>query len=366
MKVSKCIVHAIRIRSKERLTKPRYHWLDYADQKFGKQLVYDIKCLLKILILYIPFPIFWALFDQQSSSWTFQATQMDGYVSSKFTIKPDQIQVLNPLLALVFIPLFNFVVYPVLEKVGIKTPLRKMILGMTLCGVAFVASGFLEMALQKSYAEMPQKGEGQLRVFNGQSCGYRIQTDLENGTNFELPLTSMWSEKHVAVPSKTRSIQYKLIPDGERANCPLELTSGKFKLNEMTANSFFLTSTGVLVPYNDSPQRSDTSLPRIRLLMTSEYALDNVTTEATGIVKTDVVFHSTDASTKMSKFFSDIHKTYEIDPGTYLVWINGTRVGAAEFKQGGAYTIVINRSGPNHYVSSNLSERKHFSDDSTT
>lgn len=166
--VFKCIVHAIKTRSKERFTKPRYHWLDYSEQKYGRQLVSDVKGLLKILVLYIPLPIFWALFDQQSSRWTFQATQMDGHVSEDFSIKPDQMQVLNPFIVVFCIPLFGFVIYPALEKIGIKTHLQKMTLGMALCGAAFVVSGFLELRLQQTYARLPGATEAQIRIFNGQ------------------------------------------------------------------------------------------------------------------------------------------------------------------------------------------------------
>jgi dipeptide/tripeptide permease len=34
----------------------------------------------------------------------------------KFTIQPDQVQALNPILILVFIPIFETIVYPVFAK----------------------------------------------------------------------------------------------------------------------------------------------------------------------------------------------------------------------------------------------------------
>lgn len=44
-------------------------------------------------MLYAPMPIFWALFDQTGSRWTFQADKMNGDIGF-YTIKPDQIQML--------------------------------------------------------------------------------------------------------------------------------------------------------------------------------------------------------------------------------------------------------------------------------
>lgn len=48
-------------RSKEK----RKHWLDHADDKYDKNLIEDVKSLLRVLVLFIPLPVFWALFDQQ-------------------------------------------------------------------------------------------------------------------------------------------------------------------------------------------------------------------------------------------------------------------------------------------------------------
>lgn len=101
----------------------REHWLDYAESSYGHNLIDDVKSLMKILVLYIPLPFFWALQDQQGSRWTFQATRMNGEVGL-FTIKPDQMQVINPLLIILFIPLWDLFVYPMLAKIGIKRPLQ--------------------------------------------------------------------------------------------------------------------------------------------------------------------------------------------------------------------------------------------------
>ena len=38
--------------------------MDYAREKYDKFLVEDVKILLKVLVLYLPLPVFWALFDQ--------------------------------------------------------------------------------------------------------------------------------------------------------------------------------------------------------------------------------------------------------------------------------------------------------------
>ena len=52
----------------------------------------------------------------QGSRWTLQAVRMNGQLGS-ISIKPDQMQALNPILILVCIPLFEIIVYPIAAKV---------------------------------------------------------------------------------------------------------------------------------------------------------------------------------------------------------------------------------------------------------
>jgi len=95
-----------------------------------------IFALGKLVPLFVFIAVFWSLYDQTGSSWVLQAEQMD----LKFmgiTWLESQIQAVNPILILVFIPLFTFVVYPMLDRVFPLTPLRKIGTGMFLMAVSF-------------------------------------------------------------------------------------------------------------------------------------------------------------------------------------------------------------------------------------
>ena len=46
--------------------------MDVSKKEFGHELVEDVKVMLRVLVLFIPVPIWWALFDQTGSRWTFQ------------------------------------------------------------------------------------------------------------------------------------------------------------------------------------------------------------------------------------------------------------------------------------------------------
>lgn len=116
-------------------------------------MIWETRVILNVLVVYLPIPIFWALFFQQGSRWVFQAVRMNGDIGF-YTIKPDQFNVLNPLLVLLLIPLFEYVVYPLLTKVGIKTALQKVTLGGIFAGVAFLSSAVVESQIESKYLHM--------------------------------------------------------------------------------------------------------------------------------------------------------------------------------------------------------------------
>ncbi len=65
-----------------------------------------------------------------------------------FVLKPDQMQIVNPLLILLLVPFFEAVIYPAFKKCGLLTPLQRIGCGLVLCGLSFVVSGFVELALE--------------------------------------------------------------------------------------------------------------------------------------------------------------------------------------------------------------------------
>lgn len=71
-----------------------------------------------------------------------------------FKIKPDQMQVVNPVLILAFIPIFESVVYPTLGKCGLlKRPLQKITVGGLLAAASFGISALVEIQLEVSISD---------------------------------------------------------------------------------------------------------------------------------------------------------------------------------------------------------------------
>jgi len=105
-----------------------------------------ITSLGKLASIYAFIAVFWALFDQTGSSWILQAQKMDRLLFG-FEILPSQIQAANPLLIMLLVPLFSYVVYPFLTRFFVLTPLRKMTIGLFLTVIAFAIPGTIQMNL---------------------------------------------------------------------------------------------------------------------------------------------------------------------------------------------------------------------------
>ncbi|CAG9781823.1 unnamed protein product [Diatraea saccharalis] len=123
---------------------PHEHWLDFAAEKYGEKLVADMKVVFSILYLYLPVPIFWSLFDQQGSRWTFQASRLRSEVFG-VTLMPDQLQVMNPAMVLIMIPVCPGGVWPLLPELP---PLQKMFVGGMLAAMAFISAGILQIGIE--------------------------------------------------------------------------------------------------------------------------------------------------------------------------------------------------------------------------
>ncbi|KAM8749423.1 solute carrier family 15 member 2 [Acanthopagrus schlegelii] len=168
LEVCGCIGFAIRKRlQRAKYDTPRKHWLDWAEEKYSKRLIQEIKMVLRVLVLYIPLPMFWALFDQQGSRWTIQAARMNMAFGNSFSIKPDQMQMLNALLILVFVPIFDLIIYPLVGFCRINiTPLRKMAAGMIFAALAFGAATLVEVNVVKTVVDPAPEGSYLMQVYN--------------------------------------------------------------------------------------------------------------------------------------------------------------------------------------------------------
>ena len=105
-----------------------------------------LRVLGRLGLIYLCVAMFWALFDQTGSAWVLQAQHMDRNLMG-IEVLPAQIQAANPLLVLLLIPLFAYVVYPAIDRVWKLTELRKIGLGMFVTVAAFAVSAWIQLRI---------------------------------------------------------------------------------------------------------------------------------------------------------------------------------------------------------------------------
>ncbi|XP_016996958.2 peptide transporter family 1 isoform X1 [Drosophila takahashii] len=325
--VSSTIWTAITTKCREKKTNPREHWLDYADSKYDRQLIDDVKVLMRVLFLYLPLPVFWALFDQQGSRWTFQATRMDGDMGS-WDIKPDQLQVLNPLLILLFIPLYDVAFYPLLRLVGISRPLQKLTMGGILAGIAFIISGVVELNLEKTYPDLPYSQNIQLRIFNPENCAYTFTSNLEGVESVTVPSLNAYTNKELYVPSSLNLV-YSLT--SQDPACTNNVVGATKTLTDKKAWSLFLNPTNISTSHfweEDFVDKPSESHPLIRNVA-------NVPQTQTiywrSVSKQETAFEDLAAKTNLTR----------VNSAEYEVLVGEAVVGRFNVHTGGVYTLLI-------------------------
>uniref|UniRef100_A0A0P4YAT7 Oligopeptide transporter 1 n=2 Tax=Daphnia magna TaxID=35525 RepID=A0A0P4YAT7_9CRUS len=355
----KCIGHAINRRFKSKGEK-RDHWLDFASDKFDKQLIQDVKRVLAVAFVFIPLPVFWALYDQQGSRWTFQATRMNGDLGG-FVLKPDQMQIINPLLILLLVPLFEAVIYPCFKKSGLLTPLRRIGCGLVLCGLSFVISGFLEIALEPTYATIPADGRMQLNFINTLPCQVNV-TYRVTDKNGDL---SIKANKYEFVQDLEADQDIFASAFLENADCGSYLqfnggfSTGEVKLGKgggTKGYSILITEREnelTITRLNNEEQldKSDTGDPSVAFFVDDntfqEYAGLNITMRQETKKKTyEYIYDLNDTAATTPEVEYIVQTEYQkTEIGTYELFYNETPVGKLEnLIQGGVYRVVIQKA----------------------
>lgn len=110
-----------------------------------------IKAMANLIPIYAIVAVFWSLFEQTGSSWLLQAQKMNLTVNLGFTqfdLLASQIQSLNSILILLFVPLFTFVIYPFAGKYMQLTGLRKITIGVVIAALSYVVCAFVASLIQ--------------------------------------------------------------------------------------------------------------------------------------------------------------------------------------------------------------------------
>uniref|UniRef100_T1GAZ4 Uncharacterized protein n=1 Tax=Megaselia scalaris TaxID=36166 RepID=T1GAZ4_MEGSC len=146
-----CIKHALVTKMKSSSSEERKeHWIEYAEGRYSLEFIDDVHTVIKITKLFIPLPIYYALLAQQDSSWTFQASQMDTTVFG-FRIEPDQAKAMGPVFLFTMIPIWTYLVTPILKTCDIEiSALKSMVVGGFVSALSFICAGILQIEINSS------------------------------------------------------------------------------------------------------------------------------------------------------------------------------------------------------------------------
>jgi len=114
--------------------------LDFVKESFSGE---GLSAILRLGVIYLFVAVFWSLYDQTGSAWVLQAKHMDlNFMGMQWL--PAQVQAINPILILVYIPIFAYGIYPAINKVFPLTPLRKIGMGFFLTAASFAIPAMIE------------------------------------------------------------------------------------------------------------------------------------------------------------------------------------------------------------------------------
>jgi POT family proton-dependent oligopeptide transporter len=128
---------------------PGESWLDVAKRgPYDPQRVEGIKAVYRVMAVFFFALAFWAVWDQCLSEWVLQAEKLNRVINigfTKFTVLAGQVSTVNAVFLLIFIPIFNYGVYPFFDRIGLKTtPLRRLGTGLVLTAVSFVIIALIQ------------------------------------------------------------------------------------------------------------------------------------------------------------------------------------------------------------------------------
>ncbi|PRD34848.1 UNVERIFIED_CONTAM: Slc15a2 [Trichonephila clavipes] len=315
------------------------HWLDYADDQYDYALKRDIKRLSRILVIYVPLTLFWALYGQQFSKWVIQATKMDGKLFGGVYIKPDNMQIFNPILFLIMIPVFDWIIYPLLSKVNLcNTPLKRMTIGGFMCAFSYVITAFIQVKIEAELPQLPPYGEIELLVINNSPCSLEMRSPRERNL-------SSFDATTLYLPISTAS-DWDFVPtDCEVSNAKKSLTY----LNE-TFNSMMVTFDDddrlVIQVTNDTRKKHLTGDSLVRLLFSIDYEFNDEENASFLIQGPSTLFLFPDkmilpGKTGMTEYCSLIPGKYKLFLPLNAIDYEEEPIGRFDVDTGGSYTVFI-------------------------
>lgn len=254
-------------------------------------------------------------------------------------------QVINPLLILFLIPIFDRVVYPVFAKCGLLVkPLQRMTAGGLLTAISFIISGALELEMMKTYAKVPVAGEAHVNAMNNLPCAVNVKL-MRSGhvEEFLVPaLSSMVKyeinpEEYSAIVETNATCLPGLLTS-QTAQAQMVATGGNVSSLLITADAGGLLSVRPLSRPED-PNKDDGSNGRLTIVHDLGAVNENNTLFLDGSKTYNVSLSKTSgqkagASPMQSDYF-------KIEIGEYKLKLGDSPLEDITIHQGGVYQLLI-------------------------
>ena len=129
----------------QKLRQAGQKWLDVARPKFSAEEVNGVRAVLRIVLVFLTVPVFFALYNQVNTTWVLQGEKMTPFDVLGFHMDGERMQAVGSILVMLWVPLLTYLIYPLCEKSGLRpTPLRRIGVGMVLAAVTYIISGWLQ------------------------------------------------------------------------------------------------------------------------------------------------------------------------------------------------------------------------------
>ena len=195
-----------------------------------------LKHILRLLPIFALVPVFWSLYDQSSSRWILQAQKMDRVVFG-IEIDPSQTHAANPILVLLFIPLFTSLIYPAIDRVFKLTPLRKMGIGFFGMVFTFLISAWIEVLI----------GRGERPHIYWQLLAYIVLTASEVCLYLTM-LEFAYTQAPKQLKSVIMGLSFLCISLGNQITALINLAIRKLNLEQtLTGPTYYLMFAGMML-----------------------------------------------------------------------------------------------------------------------
>lgn len=264
------IVNVLQNARKNRQLNPdiqKEHWLEFADDQYDALTLMNARILLNLLPLFLPLPIFWSLFDQHSSTWVFQAQDMDRHLG--VDLEPDHTQLLYPLFVLILIPFNQILFYKVLDEIAFGKPLQRMFIGFLVAIGAYLMALSVQHQIGINAGVELGKNDVHIRLFNAAPCIYEFQTDLDGLEKVLVNHMEMEEMLDFKMEQDVKKFNYFLSvfqPSSDQNNC--QKLSGTDYIQKKSALGLFIKSGAAgnksLIRFKDDTSRTPDFKPKIR------------------------------------------------------------------------------------------------------